>query len=93
MFSISPSISLNVRAFSPRLPGHCSIHTPQPVQSAIEIEIAYCNPSNPLPIAGSVTTPSGAFFNSSSVAKNGLITACGHTNAHWLHWIQFSGNQ
>ena len=35
--------------------------------------------------------PSGAFATSSSVKATGRITACGHTYAQRLHWIQFSG--
>ena len=32
----------------------------------------------------------GAAAFSSSLSKNGLITACGHTIAHWLHWIHLA---
>ncbi len=32
----------------------------------------------------------GALATSSSVSRAGRIEACGHTMAHWLHWMQFS---
>ena len=45
----------------------------------------------PFPVALIVSKPAGAFAFSSSSTSIGLIAACGHTNEHWLHCMQFSG--
>ena len=34
--------------------------------------------------------PSGAAACSSASSRKGRIEACGHTMAHWLHWMHFS---
>ena len=73
------------------LPGQTVIHTPQPVQSNGEIANVYLCSLNPT--AGKKCEPSGALASSSGVTKNGRIAACGHANAHWLHWIQWVGSQ
>ena len=67
-----------------------SAQLPHPVQSIADTWILYCRPSRPLPAAFLVSNPSGALAASSSVNRNGLIAAWGHTNEHWLHWIQLS---
>ena len=77
-------------AFWPFLPGHWLTHTSHPVQSAALICIVYFNPSNPFPIGAKYSASFGALASSSAVTKNGLITAWGQANEHWLHWIQFS---
>ena len=46
-----------------------------------------------IPIMSIISIPSGAFAASSSVSAIGRITACGHTYAQRLHWIQLSGCQ
>ena len=79
-----------LRALTPFLPGHWLTQTSHPVQSATEICIVYFNPSRPFPTGVKYSLSLGAFLASSSVTKNGLITAWGHANEHWLHWIQFS---
>ena len=50
-----------------------SAQFPHPVQSIGLNCILYCNPSNPLPIAFLAENVSGAFFNSSSFTRTGLI--------------------
>ena len=61
----------------------------QPKQSSGDTAIRNCKPSL-LPNAGIASKFAGPLLTSSSVASTGRIVACGHTNAHWLHWIQFS---
>src|SRR3712207_8852769 len=81
-----------IKAFSGA--GHTSAQFPHPVQSSGDITIEYCNPSNVFPpLAATMFMPSGAFLASSAVNKAGLITACGQTNEHWLHWIHLSACQ
>ena len=75
------------------LPGHSLTQTPHPTQFLGETWILNFNPFDCGPPIASRTSPfaiSGSPATSFSSNKNGLIVACGHTNAHWLHWIQFS---
>ena len=76
-------------AFS--LAGQTSAQFPHPVQSIVLTCILYFNPFTSLPLASTATNASGAAANSSSVTRTGLIHACGQTNEHLLHCIQFSG--
>ncbi len=77
------------RAFSPFLPGHTFAQEPHPVQSRADTDIVNFIPG--IPIISIAFVPSGALASSSSVRAIGRITACGHTYAQRLHWIQFSG--
>src|SRR5699024_2438557 len=82
MFSIT-------RAFSPFLPGQTFAQEPHPVQSYADTVMENFIPG--MPIMSIASIPSGAFASSSSDRATGRITACGHTYAQRLHWIQFSG--
>jgi len=64
------------------LAGQVLTQTVQPVQSYGEIWSLYLSPLSYLPLAGMVFNP----LASSSVNKNGRMTACGHMKTHWLHW-------
>ena len=70
---------------------HASTHSWQPVQSRgdtwMRKRMLF---SAPPPVALSVLKPSGAFAASSSVSSTGRMQACGHTVAHWLHWMHLS---
>ena len=53
--------------------------------------ILYLYPAISLPRASFVTNALGASLRSSSFARKGRMDACGQTNEHWLHMMQFSG--
>ena len=56
---------------------------------------AIVNLYTPLPLPALISASfacAGAAAASSAVSANGRIVACGHTNAHWLHWMHFSAS-
>ena len=67
------------------------IHSPHPIQSNGDTLIVYLN-SVAFGLTSANLICAGAALTSSSLNKNGRIVACEHTNAHWLHWIHFSGS-
>src|SRR4030042_5322380 len=87
--SFCVSRGFKTRAFS--LAGHTWAQLPQPVQSSGLIWTRYLRPLSSLPLASAVINAFGASLRSSLSASTGLLTAWGHTNEHWLHWMQFSG--
>ena len=77
-FCFSKSYFPNSNALFPFLPGQIFTHKPHDVQSTSLTTISYLYsllPSKSIPL---------------SLVTIGLITACGHTNEHWPHCIQFS---
>ena len=74
-----------VRAFTRA--GHISAQEPQSTQSSAET--AMRNRRLGSVLEGTVSRP----LASSGFRRKGRITAWGHTVAHQLHWMQFSGCQ
>src|SRR5674476_1672113 len=74
--------------------GHCSTHTPQPVQSSGETwMLSRCGVASSLELKDLVAKVSGAPPRSSGGSTFIPIALCGHTIAHLPQSIQMSGSQ
>src|SRR5512145_26758 len=73
--------------------GQIITHRLQPVQSSGATWIEYFLPLNSAPLKSVDLKEAGALAASDGSNTFARIAACGHTNAHLLHWMQILSSQ